>query len=263
MGPYAVVSYTSGIAVAAGSHFMQPTIWYPTGGTGPFPGVVYIPGLSGDYLNPPAPVSESDSRQWAQFLASHGFVVMFVNSTNTGASPPEKATALLEAVEALVVENGRAGSPANGLLQTQNIAVMGHSFGGAGALFAANGNSNPRVKAAFGLSPIPNNSVNGPYPNDVVPTLILGGQNDPFGGDFVGEYNTIPASTSKMVAVFPQNGEKVNMHNVARTPLGSASTDPIVARYGLSFLEVYMVGDTRYQQFLVSDPVLISFFYHP
>ena len=38
------------------------------------------------------------------------------------------------------------------------------------------------------------------------------------------------------------------------TPLGAAASDKIVARIGLSWLKVNVVGDTRYQQFIVKDP---------
>ena len=251
--------------VPSGARFQQPTIWYPSGGTGPYPGVVFVPGYTSDYLNPKAPLDETDVIQWATFLASHGFVVMFVNSKNIAADgPPEKMNALLDGVDAFATEAARSGSPIAGLLQAQNIAVMGHSYGGAAALFAANAGSNARIKAVVALSPVPNNSTFGPYPNITAPSLILAGQGDPLYSGFQGEYNAIPGATSKMLAIFNQaNTGYSTMHNVARNPLGAHINDPLVARYGLSFLEVYLSGDARYQQFLVTDPLLQVFAYNP
>ena len=265
LGPLAVVKYSSGIVVPTGARFQQPTIWYPSGGTGPYPGVVFVPGYTSDYLNPKAPLDETDVIQWATFLASHGFVVMFVNSKNIAADgPPEKMNALLDGVEAFAAESTRGGSPIAGLLQAQNIAVMGHSFGAAAALFAANAGTNARIQAVVALSPVPNNSSFGPYPNDTVPSLIMAGQGDPLYSGFQGEYNSIPGTTTKLLAIFNQaNTGYSTMHNVARNPLGAHISDPAVARYGLSFLEVYLAGDARYQQFLVNDALLQVFAYNP
>lgn len=260
LGTLTVQSYSSGIATTA--NFQTPTVWYPTNGGGRYPGVVFVPGFTSDYLHPQAPLDETAVTQWADFLASHGFVVMFINSANIALDgPPQKQAALLDAVNALAAEDTRSGSPVAGLVQVSNIAVMGHSFGGAAALFAANAGSNPRIKAVVALSPVPNNSNFGPYPNDTVPTLIYGGQGDP--GGFQGEYDTLPAASSKLLAIFLSTSEYSSMHNIARNPLGSHGTDPLVARYGLSFLEVYLAGDARYQQFLVNDPLLQVFAYNP
>jgi len=265
LGPLAVQTYTSGIVVPSGARFQQPTIWYPAGGAGPYPGVVFVPGYTSDYLNPKTPLDETDVIQWATFLASHGFVVMFINSANIATDgPPQKMNALLDAVDAFATEAARSGSPISGQLQVQNIAVMGHSFGGAAALFAANAGSNARISAVVALSPVPNNSSFGPYPNDTVPSLVFGGQGDPLYTGFQGEYNTIPSTTAKMLAIFNQaNTGYSTMHNIARNPLGAHVSDPLVARYGLSFLEVYLAGDARYQQFLVTDPLLQVFSYNP
>lgn len=63
--------------------------------------------------------------------------------------------------------------------------------------------------------------------------------------------------------MFLRNSQYSSMHNFARNPLGTHSTDAQVARYGLSFLELYLVGDSSYQQFLVADPLLQAFAYHP
>jgi dienelactone hydrolase len=266
IGPYTVATFTSGIGT--GAHYLIPKIYYPSNGVAPYPGVVFIAGNNTSYTEPPytvviggKTVVEVDMTQWGTLLASHGFVVMFIDPVNQSALPTERATALSEAVNALAAESTRAGSPLLGKLQDQNIAVMGHSYGGAGALYLANAGSNARVKAAIGLSPIPVNTL---YPSDALPILILSGVGDPYFNDFPGQYASIPATTSKAEANFLKTAEWDSMHSVAMMPLGWHASDPTVARFGLSFLEVYLNGDTRYAQFLVADSTLMAYFaYHP
>lgn len=290
IGPFNVLTYKN-VAVPAGSHFQGwtnddptiplsgtagPEIYYPVGGVGPFPSIVYIPGYTGNYAAPSVPTT------WAPFLASHGFIVMCVNPLNLGELPPYRSQALLEAINTLAAENSLAGSPLHGLIDTQKMAVMGHSFGGGGSLFATEGmyadasvgHPDPLIKVAFGVSPVPNNT--GPYyTTDRMPSLLLGGQGD--ARDFPGQYNSIPATVPKLFAEIASAAVYADPHNIARNPLGCTTlgeplgcaptathpSDQTIARIGLSFLEVYLVGDLRYKPFLVSDANMDAFTYVP
>ncbi|HVU01826.1 MAG TPA: hypothetical protein VHE30_08740 [Polyangiaceae bacterium] len=245
-GPCTVQTYTQG--VAGGQDYVNPTVYYPTDCPGPFPGVVVIPGFTED---------QSWIRDWGTFLASHGFATMTVDTAaggiaNTGVQPPSRALGLWEGVQTLKGENTRSGSPLAGKVATDRMAVMGHSMGGGGTLLAAN--AHPELKAAIGLCPW-NPGVT--YPQDVVPSLMFDGT-----GDFLvpptqslPEYQSIPTTTPKAYVEFTGGS-----HWVSNTPLGTAATDKIVARIGLSWLEVHMNGDTRYQQFIAKDPATMSNF---
>lgn len=99
-------------------------------------------------------------------LASHGYLVIANGTIRTGPGlpppppppmpepgkpftpPPPETTAeqLVEAIDWAVAENGRAGSPYQGKLDTQAIAVAGWSCGGLQALKIAA--SDPRVTTA-------------------------------------------------------------------------------------------------------------------
>jgi hypothetical protein len=266
VGAYATATYTSGLG--GGAHIAAGKVWYPTNATAPLPCVVYIAGSNTSFNDPPETVVingqtvvEVDQAKWGTFLASHGFAFLFLDATAAANDPTGRMNALLEGIDVLMAENTRAGSPLLGKLQVGSVATMGHSFGGAGALLAANGNTDARIKVAVGLSPV--SGLSTPYPTLVKPALIIGGVGDPYNGNFPNDYNSIPATTTKMLADFKTSAEFSSMHAVAIVPLGTHTTDPEVARYALSFLETYLVGDQRYTQFLVTNPDLATFNYHP
>jgi dienelactone hydrolase len=244
-GTCTVQQYTMGIPTAA--DYVTPTIYYPTDCPGPLPGVVIIPGFT---------EVQAQIAQWGTFLASHGFAVMMIDSAasgaaNTGVLPPSRASGLEEGVKTLQGENMRSGSALNGKLDVSRMAVMGHSMGGGGTLLAAT--ATPALKAAIGLCPW---NPGGKYPMDTVPTLFFDGTGDILvpPADATAEYQSIPTTTHKVYAEF--NG---GSHFVANTPLGGAATDKVVARIGLSWLEVYVVGDTRYQQFIMKDTTMSNY----
>jgi pimeloyl-ACP methyl ester carboxylesterase len=259
IGPLHIQNYTSGIAIPSGDSWASPTIWYPTDGDGNSPGIVFVPGMTTDYRRDAEP--EEDFAEWGRFLASHGWIVMFINPSDMAATPPTRATVLLQAAKGLLAESARPGSPIFQKLNPQQLAVIGHSFGGAGALYAGNSNSSdPVIKAAIGLSPVP---TAGYYTASQTPSLVIGCEGDMYFTDFRAEYDSIPAGTPKLLAKFIKNGEFSNTHRIGMVPLGTHSTDPVVARLVLSFLSVYVQADMRFQQFLVGNPALVDFGYSP
>jgi triacylglycerol lipase len=244
-GTCTVQTYTAGIATAA--DYTTPTIYYPSDCPTPFAGVVIIPGFT---------EVQAQINQWGTFLASHGFAVMMIDSAasgvaNTGVAPASRAMGLAEGVTNLKAENARSGSALMGKLDTTLMAIMGHSMGGGGTLIAAN--THPELKAAIGLCPW---NPGGTYPTDTIPTLFFDGNADILVGSSQSsaEYMSIPTTTEKVYAEFSGGS-----HYVANTPLGGAATDVVVARIGLSWLEVHVLGDMRYQQFIVKDPTMDAF----
>jgi alpha-beta hydrolase superfamily lysophospholipase len=245
-GPYKVMSYTSGIP--SGQDYVTPTIYYATDAPGAGPGVVVIPGFT---------ETQGALNQWGTFLASYGFVVMMIDTAasgvaNTSVMPPGRANGLMEGVATLIAENKRQGSPAVGKIDTSRLVIMGHSMGGGGTLIAANAHAS-EIKAAIGLNPW---NPGGTYPMDTAPTLVFDGTADTLVPPSQGkpEYDSIPATTPKAYVEF--NG---GSHFVALTPLGMTATDPVVARLGLSWLEVHVMGDMRYQQFIMKDSSMSTF----
>jgi hypothetical protein len=100
----------------------------------------------------------NSSLSYAAFLseiASHGYFVVAVGNDDIDYPQPEglafladgrpirtQASALTRAVDWAIAENGRAGSPYAGKLDTSKVAYMGHACGGGQALQAS---SDPRT----------------------------------------------------------------------------------------------------------------------
>jgi dienelactone hydrolase len=216
-------------------------IYYPVGAAAPFTALSIVPG----FISP-----ESSIANWGPFLASYGIVVMTIGTSNpisgwgdTTVLPPVRADALIDALETLKGENTRSGSPLAGQVDTSRLAVAGWSMGGGGTLLDAN--AHPELKAAMALCPW---DPGGTYPQDTVPTLILAATADGLAGPPMpqSQYDSIPASTSKLLYIISGGS-----HFYANDP----TTEPTVARFGLSWMKTFLEGDDRYRQFLNVKPV--------
>jgi triacylglycerol lipase len=215
-------------------------MYYPTNATAPFAGVAIAPGFI---------ETQSAIAGWGTFLASHDFIVLVIDTNTTGDSPALRADALMAAVGTIKQENTRQGSPLYGKVDVNRMAIMGHSMGGGGTLIAADGHSS-ELKAAVPLCPWSSSPTT--FPNITVPTMILAGQSDivaPVAQHAWPFYQSIPTSTDKAYVEYT-GGD----HFIANNP-----NVPVMAREGLSWLKVYVDGDTRFLQFIVTDPALSRF----
>jgi dienelactone hydrolase len=226
-------------------------IFYPVGATAPFAALSIVPGFT---------AAESSIEDWGPFLASWGFVVMTFGTSNpsTGASdtsvlPPVREAALLDALTTIKGENTRSGSPLNGQIDVNRLGVAGWSMGGGGTLLAAN--STPSLKACFAMEPWNPNTT---YPMDTVPTLIFAGTSDGLAGPPMpqDQYMSIPSTTPKILYEV-MNGT----HYVSTSPTNSGTdmapdtvSTPTIARFGLSWLKVFLECDDRFRPFLLVKP---------
>ena len=83
-----------------------------------------------------------------QRLASHGFVVMTINTNSTFDQPPSRATQLMAALRYLT---NSSNSTVRARVDANRLGVAGHSMGGGGTLMAAR--DNPSLKAAVPMTP--------------------------------------------------------------------------------------------------------------
>jgi len=241
-GPYHVARYSTGLADSAA--YAGYDVDYPEDATPPFAGVAVIPGFI---------EGRSAVGDWGPFLASYGFAVITVDP-NTALDPPTtRADGLWAAIGSLKDENVRAGSPLAGKLDTSRFAVMGHSMGGGGTLETANAHS-ADLRAAIPLTPW---DLVTSFGMITAPTLILAGQTDtvaPVAQHAMPFYSSIPATSVKAYAEF-SGGD----HYVASSPLMNKG----VAILGLSWLKVYVEGDSRYRPFIKSRSELSMFLSAP
>jgi dienelactone hydrolase len=252
-GPYQTKTYAANASVRSTTAYdvTNAHIIYPVGATAPFAAIAIVPG----FVSPEAAIAD-----WGPFLASWGIVTMTIGTSNptTGASdmtvlPPVRGDALLDALTTIKGENTRSGSPLAGQLDLSRLAVAGWSMGGGGTLIDAN--THPELKAVFAMEPW---NTDTSYTNDTVPTLIFAGTSDGLAGPPMpqNQYQSIPATTPKILYEI-NNGS----HYVSTSPTNtgtdmapdSASTAN-VARFGLSWLKVYLECDTRFRQFLTVKP---------
>ena len=89
-----------------------------------FPVVVYLQG---------ALVDKKYYSQFAQQLASYGFIVAVPNRPGLFT----KSTVITDTFDHIKLEDSTVGSPLYGLVDTNSLAVSGHSMGGAAALSSA------------------------------------------------------------------------------------------------------------------------------
>jgi GH35 family endo-1,4-beta-xylanase len=218
-GPFA----TAQLTVAPGNGFNGGFVYYPTDAGQTYGAVAIVPGYTALFANEEAWMGPR--------LASFGFVVIGVETNSRNDYDTARGTQLLAALDWLT-----NASPVRDRVDRGRLAVIGHSMGGGGALYAAE--QRPSLKAAIGLAPY---KPSGSLGNDRVPTLIVGGINDttvtPSYLD--GLYPTLPASIP---------GAYVQLSGADH--LFFTRANDIELRSQIPWLKTFVDNDTRYSQFL-------------
>ncbi|MFG2064865.1 ricin-type beta-trefoil lectin domain protein [Micromonospora sp. NPDC048871] len=220
-GPFANTS----VSVPSGYGFNGGRIYYPTDTSqGTFGAIAISPGYTALF---------SAELAWmGPWLASHGFVVIGIETNSRNDFDTARGTQLLAALDYLTQQ-----SPVRDRVDASRLAVAGHSMGGGGALSAAM--RRPSLKAAVGITPF---SPSSNLANDRVPTMVISGQADTvvtpsYALDL---YNSLP-STTESVYVEVAGGDHGFM--VGRS-------NPVMIRTMLPFLKIFVDNDARYSQFL-------------
>lgn len=201
-------------------------------------GTIYYPRNTGQYglvaISPGFTATKSSVAWIGEKLASHGFVVIVIDTNSTLDQPASRARQLRAALTHAL---NRASATVRGRIDPSRQAVAGHSMGGGGSLIAAE--DDPSLKAAFPLTPWNTTSS---FTRVRVPTMIFGADGDSVAAVTVHArpfYSSIPTTTSKAYA------ELQNATHFAPNVRNEA-----IGRYGVAWMKRFMDGDTRYSTFL-------------
>lgn len=230
-GPFAVSSQT----VPRGGGFAGGTVYSPNA-AGRYALVAFCPG----FTNTQSAVAAMGRR-----LATHGFVVVTMNTNSTLDFPASRATQLIAAMNQVAALNT---GPVAGKVDNTRRVVTGYSMGGGGALIAAR--SNPSLRAAVGLAPW---SSDKNFATNRVPAAMVGGSADgtaPPSDHANRFYASMPSTTSKLLAVINGAGHSF--------PTASTPNQP-ASGYQIAWVKRFADQDRRYSPFLVTDPRLSSF----
>lgn len=224
-GPYAV-SQTSVSSLVTG--FGGGTIYYPTTtADGTFGAVAISPGFTATW----------SSIAWlGPRIASHGFVVIGIETNTLYDQPAQRGDELLAALSYLTTQ-----SSVRARVDASRLAVAGHSMGGGGTLEAAK--DRPSLQAAVPLAPW---NTDKSWTEIRVPTLIVGGESDtiaPVASHSIPFYNSIPASSEKAY---------LELNNASHFFPQTVNT--LTGRLAVAWLKRFVDNDTRYDQFLCPGP---------
>ncbi|WP_405431584.1 ricin-type beta-trefoil lectin domain protein [Micromonospora sp. NBC_00617] len=220
-GPFANTS----VSVPTGYGFNGGRIYYPTDTSqGTFGAIAISPGYTALF---------SAELAWmGPWLASHGFVVIGIETNSRNDFDTARGTQLLAALDYLTQQ-----SPVRDRVDPNRLAVAGHSMGGGGALSAAT--RRPSLKAVVGIAPY---SPSSNLANDRVPTMIFAGQADTVvtPSYATGLYNSLPTTTEStyLEVAGADHGFMVGRSN------------PVLVRTMLPFVKMFIDNDARYSQFL-------------
>lgn len=237
MGPLTVASYDSVADPAiADPMYGSAVIYYPTSGTPPFSAAIFSPGFT---------EVKEQMTWWGDYLGSHGVIVMLVSPNNTWTDNPQARAIDLEvAVGKLRAESSRSGSPINGKLKVDAIAVSGHSMGGGAALYAGDAMGD----AIQAVIPLMEHSPGGAFPNITAPTMLLAG--DEIGTEGLGgptsfsipSYNSLNPSVPRVLAIVA-GGD----HFMA---INGGSNQDLIGPLALAWIKIHLDGDSSYETYV-------------
>lgn len=223
-GPFTVATKR----VSRQSHgFGGGTIYYPTNasGCGLLGGIAVVPG----YVS-----YESSIKWWGPRLASWGFVVITINTNDISDNPDSRATQLSAALDHLLLD-----STVGHIVDRERLGVIGWSMGGGGALKLATDRST--VRAIIAQTPYYDTS----YPTMATPALFIACEKDRV------------APNQKYTNVFYNNAAgpkmKVEVNNGSHFCASYGFHKKLLSKPGIAWMQRYINGDTRFDQFLCSS----------
>lgn len=227
-GPFA----TSQLSVSAlsVSGFGGGTIYYPTDTSqGTFGAIAISPGYTARW----------SSLAWlGPRIASHGFVVIGIETNTIYDQPASRGRQLLAALDYLT---SSSPSTVRGRIDASRLAVAGHSMGGGGTLEAAN--DRPSLQAAVPLAPWNLTKI---WSGVRVPTMIIGGEADTIA--------PVVTHSEPFYQSIPSTVEKAYLELNNATHFFPQTVNTTMAKSMVAWLKRFVDDDTRYDRFLCPAP---------
>ncbi|HWE87943.1 MAG TPA: alpha/beta hydrolase [Pseudonocardiaceae bacterium] len=223
VGPFGTAELTVPAGTVSG--FGGGTVYYPTDTSqGTFGAAAIAPGLNG---------GQPDISWYGPRLASQGFVVFTIDTLTLTDSTGSRAAQLGAALRYLTSASG-----VKDRVDPHRLAVLGHSYGGGGALEAAN--AWPVLKAAIALAPWDNPTAT--WATVKVPTLVVGAQDDIIAP---------PANYARpFYQTLPTAGPKAYLEIAGGSHVTPTLPNTTIAKVAIAWLKRFVDNDTRYNQFL-------------
>lgn len=242
-GPYRYSSYSMPLASTPGG----ATVYYPTNAEPPFSLLVFTPPYTGrQYM----------FRAWGPFFASHGIVLVTMDTRTTLDSVVSRASQQKTVLNAMKSENTRLGSPLNGKLATSRVGAVGWSMGGGASWINSadyDGLASAMSLAGHYLTATDRNArgygTNCPTIifSAALDTATLGG-----GGQSSTVFRNIPQGIPKLHYEVSTAG-----HFSWGTPTQASD---YVAELALAFQKTFLDGDLRWADYLTRPPLNVSIF---
>lgn len=229
-GPFATSSFT----VSRPSGYGAGTVYYPTNAGGTVGAIAIVPGYT---------ARQSSINWWGPRLASHGFVVITIDTNSTLDQPASRSRQQLAALDQVATLARTSSSPIYNKVDTSRMGVMGWSMGGGGSLISAQ--NRPSIKAAAPQAPWNTSSS---FSSLTVPTLIFACQNDliaPTGSHASPMYNSMSRNPKQYLEI--RNGS----HSCANSGNGDQA---LIGKKGVAWMKRFMDNDTRYTSFACNNP---------
>jgi alpha-beta hydrolase superfamily lysophospholipase len=212
--------------------FGAGTVYFPRASSeGPFALVAITPGL----------LEKQANINWlAPLLASHGFVVVTVDTKGIFDLAASRSAQTQAAIQQVIKLSANTGSAFAGLVDPARVGVMGHATGSSLGTALAN----PQLLASIPLAPA---SATKDYAATKVPTMIVSCQNDqvaPVKTHANKFYDSLAASLPKALVEIKAGG------NACTNSSTSAANKELIGKYAVSWLKRFLDKDTRYSAIL-------------
>lgn len=230
-GPFSVGTASVGFGA---SGFGGGTMYYPSNSTETFGGLVIAPGFT---------ASSGAYAGLARRVASHGFVVLAMDTNSTLDFPDSRGQQMLRALDYLT---SQSPTQVRSRLDPSRLAVSGHSMGGGGTLRAAN--DRPSLQAAVPLQPWHSTKS---WSGIRVPTMVIGAEND--------SVAAVSSHSEPFYTSMTNAPERAYVELNGESHFAASSNPADQARAMVAWLKRYVDDDTRYEPFLCPPPQSTDF----